>query len=66
VTLLLSYRYVTSQSNTTTDPVVLWLNGGPGCSSLIGLMEELGPFRVGNLGTTVFENVYSWNKVRAS
>ncbi|RCN32049.1 serine carboxypeptidase, partial [Ancylostoma caninum] len=50
-----------SQSDPSTDPLILWLNGGPGCSSLTGLFEELGPFKVRDYGATVYSNDYSWN-----
>lgn len=42
------------------NPVILWLNGGPGCSSLYGALNENGPFLF-NLGTTELRaNPYSW------
>ena len=38
--------FVTTQVNPTTAPVLLWLNGGPGVSSMFGLFLENGPFSV--------------------
>lgn len=30
------YLFVTSKHQPASDDIVLWLNGGPGCSSLLG------------------------------
>lgn len=54
---------VESQRNPAKDPLVLWMNGGPGCSSLIGLLTEHGPWRAAPDGRTLEEYAYSWNLV---
>ncbi|KAI0481773.1 Alpha/Beta hydrolase protein [Xylaria cf. heliscus] len=46
----------------TSAPLTVWINGGPGSSSMIGLFEELGPCRVDPEGR-VYSNPYSWSNV---
>ena len=58
----LFYIYTPSQSSTPqNDPVLLWLNGGPGCSSLFGMLGEIGPVTTDNYSGVFKKNIYAWN-----
>uniref|UniRef100_A0A1S3B8J4 Carboxypeptidase n=2 Tax=Cucumis melo TaxID=3656 RepID=A0A1S3B8J4_CUCME len=58
----LFYYFVEAQSDPSSKPLVLWLNGGPGCSSLgAGAFVENGPFRP--KGNVLILNEFSWNNV---
>lgn len=57
----LFYYFVEAETDPHLKPLVLWLNGGPGCSSFgVGALSENGPFypKAGKL----IRNSCSWNK----
>ena len=68
------YMFVPSKRDPKNDPVLVWFNGGPGASSLFGMMIELGPFLFSDLSlaTETFNrtgipspipNPHSWSNV---
>eukprot|EP01012_Entosiphon_sulcatum_P013216 TRINITY_DN1848_c0_g1_i1.p1 TRINITY_DN1848_c0_g1~~TRINITY_DN1848_c0_g1_i1.p1 ORF type:complete len:449 (-),score=58.50 TRINITY_DN1848_c0_g1_i1:1106-2452(-) len=56
------YWFVESQHDPASAPIVLWTNGGPGCSGIIGFFEEHGPFRPMSDGSLAL-NPTSWNTI---
>eukprot|EP00966_Prymnesium_polylepis_P278076 6425424-Prymnesium_polylepis.1 len=71
---LIHYWYIESEGAPSTDPTILWTNGGPGASSMFGILVELGPLMLNqdSLKTddfkktgvpTLYRNDYSWSKL---
>ncbi|KAJ6839972.1 serine carboxypeptidase-like 34 [Iris pallida] len=59
----LFYWFFEATKDAEHKPLLLWLNGGPGCSSIgFGEAEELGPFLVQNGVPELKFNKHSWNK----
>ncbi|GAB2272026.1 Serine carboxypeptidase-like 45 [Dionaea muscipula] len=57
----LFYYFVEAEVDPASKPLVLWLNGGPGCSSIgVGAFSENGPFRP--KGEILVKNEHSWNR----
>lgn len=53
------YWLFPSRSNPDKDPLIIWLTGGPGCSSELAIFVENGPMRLEH-GLPV-KNEISWN-----
>ncbi|KAI5314891.1 hypothetical protein L3X38_044067 [Prunus dulcis] len=67
--LQLFYYFIESERSPENDPLLLWITGGPRCSSFSGLVYENGPipFSLTSITKDPVElvlNPYSWAKVR--
>ena len=66
---MLHYWLTLSENSPATDPLVVWLQGGPGCSSLFGMMYENGQLHFSgekdnSTGVPLLvQNPYAWTKV---
>ncbi|KAG8387675.1 hypothetical protein BUALT_Bualt02G0046000 [Buddleja alternifolia] len=56
------YFFFESRNSRATDPVVIWLTGGPGCSSELALFYENGPFHI-TKNLSLAWNDFGWDKV---
>jgi len=50
-----------SRSEPAKDPLIMWLSGGPGCSSQLALFAENGPCSASKDGKSTVPNKFSWN-----
>ncbi|KAL2872869.1 hypothetical protein SGCOL_011989 [Colletotrichum sp. CLE4] len=58
------FWFFEARKDANTAPVALWLNGGPGCSSMLGLFQENGPCTFNKApGADPILNPNSWNNV---
>ncbi|XP_045763270.1 venom serine carboxypeptidase-like isoform X2 [Maniola jurtina] len=55
------WYFPVQNKNVNETPWIIWLQGGPGVSSLIGLFDEIGPFKFNTFGN-LKENPYTWLK----
>ncbi|KAK7400758.1 hypothetical protein VNO78_12062 [Psophocarpus tetragonolobus] len=59
------YAFYEAQNSTlplSQTPLLIWLQGGPGCSSMLGNLYELGPWRV-TKSLTLQPNPGAWNRI---
>ncbi|XBJ04933.1 hypothetical protein VPH35_023796 [Triticum aestivum] len=57
----LFYFFFESRQHKKEDPVVIWLTGGPGCSSELALFYENGPFNIAD-NMSLLWNEFGWDQ----
>lgn len=59
----LYFWFFPSKNPKASDEIVIWLNGGPGCSSMDGLLQENGPFLWQSGTYAPQRNPFSWTNL---
>jgi carboxypeptidase D len=59
----LFFWFVPTDNPSAGDEIVIWLNGGPGCSSLDGFFHENGPVNWASGTYRPVRNTYSWSNL---
>jgi len=57
------FYWLVEAEKKNNDKLILWLNGGPGCSSMYGLLNEHGPYAYDTKSKNLTRNRYSWNRL---
>ncbi|KAK5937956.1 hypothetical protein PMZ80_009545 [Knufia obscura] len=57
------FWFIPSDNPAASDEITIWLNGGPGCSSLDGLFQENGPFLWQSGTYEPQPNPFSWTNL---
>lgn len=60
---LFYYFFQSRKGKGNADPLVLWLTGGPGCSSSLAVFFENGPYKINRDNATLSWNPYGWDQV---
>ncbi|CCU77941.1 putative carboxypeptidase S1 [Blumeria hordei DH14] len=56
------FWFFEARNNASSAPLAAWFNGGPGCSSMVGLFQENGPCHFVDGSSEPSLNPYSWNE----
>lgn len=55
------FWFFESRKDPHNAPLSIWMNGGPGSSSMLGLLRELGPCFINSDSNSTYLNEWSWN-----